>query len=357
MKSMHSNRFVRAALTIGVLTLATSQAWAQGRGVAYVSNQNGGVSVIDLDKMDTAASIDVEGEGPRGMGITADGRYLVVAVREAGGVVVVDTASRKVIKRIKVGKNPEFVRVRDNLAFVSYEPSSKGGPPPKGGNDAHGKDDDDDDREPAKVAVIDLKKGKVIRTIVGGPETEGLEFTADGKRLAVTNEADNTVTVHDIASGKLVQRVDVSAVGQRPRGIKLSPDGSQYVVTLEFADKLLVLDKQFKTVKEAPTGKTPYGVAFDASGERLYVAASREKALQVFDARTWEKLKDVPTGDRCWHFTFTPDQKQILVACGKSNEVVVIDAEKLEVVQRIADKDLPWGVLVYPRAMGSLDQR
>lgn len=357
MKSKRSNRSPRVTLIASVLALAAAQAWADGRGVAYVSNQNGGVSVIDLDTMQTTGSIDVEGDGPRGMGITAEGKHLVVAVREAGGVVIVDTATRKVIKHIKVGKNPEFVRVRGQFAFVSYEPSSKGGPPPKGGSEAHGKDDDDDDREPAKVAVIDLKKGKVIRTIVGGPETEGLEFTPDGKRLAVTNEADNTVTVHDIASGKLVQRVDVSAAGQRPRGIKVSPDGSQYVVTLEFADKLLVLDTQFKTVKEAATGKTPYGVAFDASGERLYVAASREKALQVFDARTLEKIKDVPTGDRCWHFTFTPDQKQLLVACGKSNEVVVIDAEKLEVVQKIADKDLPWGVLVFPRAMGSLDQR
>ena len=88
----------------------------------------------------------------------------------------------------------------------------------------------------------------------------------------------------------------------------------------------------------------------------MYVAASREKMLQVFDAKSFEKIKDIPTGDRCWHFTFTPDNQQILLACGKSDEIVVIDANKLEVTQRIANKGMPWGIVTYPKAFGSLDQ-
>jgi len=78
--------------------------------------------------------------------------------------------------------------------------------------------------------------------------------------------------------------------------------------------------------------------------------------LQVFDAKSFEKIKDIPTGDRCWHFTFTPDNQQILLACGKSDEIVVIDANKLEVTQRIANKGMPWGIVTYPKAFGSLDQ-
>lgn len=78
--------------------------------------------------------------------------------------------------------------------------------------------------------------------------------------------------------------------------------------------------------------------------------------LQVFDAKSFEKIKDIPTGDRCWHFTFTPDNEQILLACGKSDEIVVIDANKLEVTQRIANKGMPWGIVTYPKAFGSLDQ-
>ena len=82
---------------------------------------------------------------------------------------------------------------------------------------------------------------------------------------------------------------------------------------------------------------------------------AKGKALQVFDAKTFEPIRNVPTGDRCWHFTFTPDDSHILVACGRSNEVVVIDAKTLEPVKRIADKKMPWGIVTYPKAIGSLD--
>jgi len=136
----------------------------------------------------------------------------------------------------------------------------------------------------------------------------------------------------------------------------MSPDGKSYVVTLEMSDKLLVLDSKMKPVKTVVTGKSPYGVSFDHDGKRLYVAASREKALQVFDARTFEKIKDIPTGDRCWHFSFTPDNSQILLVCGKSNEVLVIDTAKLEVTKRINNKGMPWGIVTYPKSMGSLDR-
>ena len=67
-------------------------------------------------------------------------------------------------------------------------------------------------------------------------------------------------------------------------------------------------------------------------------------------------MKDIATGNRCWHFSFTPDDKEILLACGKSNAVLVIDVEKGEKTAEVADKELPWGVVTYPKAFGSLDK-
>ncbi len=366
---------MRGIVSAALFSLCAAAGLVRAEGTAYVSNQEGGISVIDLATMKITGEFAVGGKVPRGLGVTDDGRMLVVAVRETGDVALIDSASGKILKRIKIGKNPEFVRVRGDMAFVSFEPTSKLGPPPKpgaakkddakddrkGGDKpgAHGHDDDDDDaeKEPAQVAVVDLKAGKVLRNIVSGPETEGIEFTPDGKSLVVTNEADNTLTLHDIATGRQTKKVDTAKYGVRPRGIKISPDGKTYVATLEFSNNFLVLDEKLDPVKTVATGQTPYGVAFDRKGERLYVATARAKALEVFDAKTFARIKDVPLdAERCWHFTFTPDDKQILVACGRSNQVVVVDAARLEVTARIEDKKLPWGVVTYPRAMGSLDR-
>lgn len=334
------------------------QATAADRGKAYVSNQDGGVTVVDLNSLEASATIDVKADGPRGLAVTEDGKFLVVATRENGSVSVIDTATNEVVKQIPVGKNPEFVRIRGNLAFVSYEPSSEGGPPPAPGSAAAkaAEKDDDDNNEPARIGIIDLKLGKKIREIVGGPETEGIEFSKDGKQLVITNEADNTVTVHNLKTGKLIKTIKTHEYGDRPRGVKVSPDGKTYIVTLEYGNKFLVLDKNFKVLRTVDTGVTPYGVAYDRKGERIFVATNKAKALEVYDAKSFEKIKSVPTGNRCWHFSFTPDDKEILLACGKSDAVFVIDAEKLEVTKQIEDKKLPWGVVTYPKSVGSLDK-
>lgn len=324
-------------------------------GFAYVTSQDAGVSVIDLASMQVVKQFDVKAKGPRGLGITEDGKKLVVATRENESISVIDTATGEVLQQIPVGKNPEFVRVSGNFAYVSSEPSAKGGPPPKPGAKPAEDDDDDEEKIPAKIAVVDLTAGKKVREITGGPETEGIEFSADGSKLVITNEADNTVTVHDIATGELLKTIHTHEHGDRPRGIKVSPDGSTYLATLEYGNKFMVLDKDFNFVRTVDTGETPYGIAYDRKGEHIFVAANKAKTLEVFNAKTYDKIKDIPTGNRCWHFSFTPDDKQIMLACGKSDAVFVIDAEKLEVTKQIEVKDMPWGIVTYPKSVGSID--
>jgi 40-residue YVTN family beta-propeller repeat len=160
------------ALTLAVGFAFNAHANEADRGKAYVSNQDGGVTVIDLNTHTSTGTIDVKGEGPRGLAISEDGKQLIVATRENGSISVIDTATNEVIKQIPVGKNPEFVRVRGKFAFVSYEPSAKGGPPPAPGSAAAKeaeKEAEDDDAEPARIGIIDLKLGKKVREIVGGP--------------------------------------------------------------------------------------------------------------------------------------------------------------------------------------------
>jgi YVTN family beta-propeller protein len=330
----------------------------ENKGVAYVSNQDGGVSVIDLATMKVTKTIDVKAAGPRGLGVTDDGKKLIVATRENESISVIDTATGEVLQQIPVGKNPEFVRIRGNFAFISSEPSAKGGPPPKPGSaeaKAAEEEDDDEEKIPAKIAVVDLVKGEKIRDITGGPETEGIEFSADGKNIVITNEADNTVTVHNIESGELIKTIQTHEYGDRPRGIKVSPDGNTYVATLEYGNKFMVLDKDFNFVRTVDTGDTPYGIAYDAAGKFIYVASNKSQLLEVFAADNYVKIKEAPTGKRCWHFTFTPDNKQILLACGKSDAVLVYDVESFTQTGQIEDKNLPWGIVTYPKAMGSLD--
>jgi YVTN family beta-propeller protein len=351
MSARSTNRLLVAAL---IALVAPTISDAQTAGLAYVSNQQGGITVIDLKTMQVKKTLDPEAGGPRGIGITSDGLLLVTANKDSENISVLETTTGKLVRHVAIGKNPEFVRVLGGLAFVTYEPGAEAGGPPT--PSPKGSKDDDDDKVPGHIAVVDLKAGKVVIDIIGKPETEGLEFSRDGRELIVANESDNSLTVHDTTTGKLIKTVPLAAYGNRPRGIKISPDGTTFVTSLEFSNKLVVLNSKLEPIREVATGKFPYGLSFDRTGTRVFVAANRDQVLQVFDAKTWEKIKDIPTAERCWHFSFTPSGDQILLACGKSNEVLVIDTKTLEVTQRIGDLKTPWGIVTFPKSMGSVDQ-
>jgi YVTN family beta-propeller protein len=325
------------------------------KGKAYVTSQKGGVSVIDLNSMEIIEDIKVGAGFPRGIGVTDDGKLLITANKADANLSIINLQTKE-IKNIDVGINPEFVRVHEGKVFVSTEPSSKGKPPAKG--EMHDDDDADEDKIPAKVAVVDLAKGEKVREITAGPETEGIEFSKDGTKIIVTNEADNSITIHDYDSGELLKTFSTEPYGLRPRGIKVSPDGNFYVSTLEFSDNFIVLDKEFNHIKTVNTGKSPYGISFNSKGDKLYVAAGRSKTLEVFDGKDFTKINELKTeGKRCWHFTFTPDNKNIMLACGRSDEVLLIDAKTLDIKKRIPVAGIPWGIVTYPKAIGSLDQK
>ncbi len=123
------------------------------------------------------------------------------------------------------------------------------------------------------------------------------------------------------------------------------------MVTLENSNKLLLLDAQFKPIKTVATATGPYGVAFDPSGRRLWVAASRASQIQVFDTQDWKELATIPVGQRCWHFSFLPGAERMLLACGRSNALMLIDTASYKVLQTLDGFQLPWGVVTYPKVL------
>src|ERR1039457_2523254 len=105
--------------------------------VAYVSEQDGGISVIDLRTMKVIRRVHPNNVAPRGIDITHDGKYVVVSNKDTADASVFDTRRMRSVKRFHVGDNPEFVKLApagDEL-FISYEARSTGRLATAGGND------------------------------------------------------------------------------------------------------------------------------------------------------------------------------------------------------------------------------
>src|SRR5580658_10025662 len=322
--------------------------------IAYVSEEDGGIVVVDLNTLEIKKRIHPKDVAPRGIGVTFDGKYLVTANKDTGDASVFDTRGLRQVRRIPVGDNPEFVKLNPSgtSLFVSYEPGSSGGPPVE--NAAGAEEDDDADEPPAQIMQFNVRDWSPVQSFVAGKETEGLEFTPDGKSLIVANEAQDSLGVYDVATGKLSRIVNVASYGKRPRGVKVSPQGTSYAVTMEGSGTLLSLDQNLNVVHSIATAAKPYGVAFDRQGTRIFVNAAAARKMQVYSADSLQLLGEVSIGQRCWHFTFTPDDSKLLLACGRSNNVYVIDAKTYQTITVLDGFHLPWGIITYPRAFGSL---
>jgi DNA-binding beta-propeller fold protein YncE len=320
------------------------------QNVAYVTEEDGGIGIINLQTLKVVGRVQPANVAPRGLGITFDGRYIVTANKNTADLAVFSTPRLRLVRRIPLGDNPEFVKLdpTGEWVFASFEPGSQGKAPTATNESEEGNE------PPAQVASFHVLDWSAGPRSIAGQETEGLEFSRDGKFLVVANEAQNTLGVYDARTGARLREIDLNSYGQRPRGVKVSPKGTGYAVTMEGSGTLALLDNDFNVIRTVPTAAKPYGVAFDREGRRIFVAAALAQKLQVFDSDSLQLLAEVPVGKRCWHFTFTPDDSKILMACGRSNNIFVVDPNSYRPIGTIEGFKLPWGIVTYPRSYGSL---
>lgn len=324
--------------------------------VAYVTEEDGKIDQIDLRTLKIVRSIQPQDVAPRGEGITFDGKYLITADKDTSDIAIFSTPKLQLVLKKHVGDSPEFVKINPagDRVFVTFEPGSSGGPPKESAAGGGSDEDDDADEPPAQIATFNIADWSAGPVSTAGKETEGLEFSPDGKYLLVANEAQDTIGIFDATTGAHIRDLDLKPYGLRPRDIKLSPLHTFYSITMETSGTLLKLGLDFNVIKSVATAAKPYGESFDRAGKRIFVSAAAARKLQVFDADSLNLIAEVPIGQRCWHFTFTPDDSKILMACGRSNNIVVVDPSAYKQIGTIEGFHLPWGIITYPRSYGSL---
>src|SRR5215510_6700467 len=94
--------------TLLAFAIAIGLAGPASAFTAYVSNEKGNtISVVDIDKMETVRTIKV-GQRPRGIELTKDDNYCLVAAGDDDTVQVVDTKTGEVIANLPSGPDPEL---------------------------------------------------------------------------------------------------------------------------------------------------------------------------------------------------------------------------------------------------------
>ncbi len=85
-----------------------------GRELWTAHSRDGGVSIIDVATRKVTASINVNTKRSNRLKFTNDGKYAFISDLSGGELVIVDTASKSVSKRIPLGKMPEGILMEPN---------------------------------------------------------------------------------------------------------------------------------------------------------------------------------------------------------------------------------------------------
>jgi PQQ-dependent catabolism-associated beta-propeller protein len=340
-----------ALLTSCVALLPVRRAAAAPAEHVWVTlEESGEVVAIDPETATVGERIAV-GKRPRGIKVSPDGKLLYVALsgspraapgadesklppadRAADGVGIVDVATRKLVKTLPSGQDPESFDVsRDGKTlYVSNE-------------------------DAAKVTVIDLVKGKVKKAVDVGHEPEGVTLRPDGKVVYVTCESDNLVVAISTQTFKVLAQMPT---GPRPRSIAFTPDGKTAFVTSENGAQVTVLDAvkhapagtiKIEAKAKTPLGPRPMGTAMAPDGKTLYVSLGRGEAIAVIDVDTRKVTRIVDgVGARPWGIGVGRGGQAIYTANGPSNDVSIVDAATDKVTARVKVGGQPWGVAVVP---------
>src|SRR5206468_7000683 len=123
---------------------------------------------------------------------------------------------------------------------------------------------------------LQLAAPLLVAALVLGHARAGAEV-----RVFVTNEKSDNVTVIDAATRKVIQTIPV---GQRPRGVAVSPDGRRVYVANSNSDSLSVIDaRSLAVLSTTPAGLDPEGLTFNRAGTKLYAVNENELAVTVLD--------------------------------------------------------------------------
>ncbi|MDE2797079.1 MAG: beta-propeller fold lactonase family protein [Gemmatimonadota bacterium] len=203
------------------------------------------------------------------------------------------------------------------------------------------------------IEVASLTVRNRIRVPVvndGGPY--GVAIHPDGKRLYVTDIQNNQVLIVDTALRATVGRIEVI---EDPRSLVISADGKRlYVSGGDFGDVgsggIAVIDTESESV--VTTIRMDAGIfrlALSPDGSRLYGTDRTNAQLIVVDVaqnRVVNRVRVLPEGEETRSLFVSRDGSQIYVANQNSNELVIFDAESFQILRTLNFEDRPRGMAV-----------
>ncbi|HKW27464.1 MAG TPA: WD40 repeat domain-containing protein [Terriglobales bacterium] len=190
----------------------------------------------------------------------------------------------------------------------------------------------DTPRNQEHIQLIDLKTGRVLRTLdVNFDDVLAMVLSPDGRYLAAHSSNRRFVTVWDTASGaeltEIRQNVQYPSVGQ----LAFSPDGRWLAV--QYSGEIAL----FETATWKRVSSSPYNSGFGSSGDLVFTPDSRVLAI----ASETVSVVDVATGKPLQTMCSSPLHGLAAVGWNRTSGVLALAGDKVARVWSSATAAVP----------------
>lgn len=253
---------------------------ADGR-FAWVADSGGTtVTVVDLDKRSAARTLQLKDCGPHDLALPRSGAPLVITCARQKALLEIDPWTGEEVKRHALDVEGAWMTAVSRDGARAFTANLEGGGMTavdrKSGRVTNiktsegeiGLDVAPDGRQvwltnmkTGKVTVFDARTLKVLATFEAGAEAPvRVRFTPDGKRAVMTFGGAKKAGVYDVAARKAVQWIELDSGS---KVLTISPDGRKAAVSAPHKDAVMILDlASGKMLAKIDVAGKPDGVAW-----------------------------------------------------------------------------------------------
>ena len=192
------------------------------------------------------------------------------------------------------------------------------------------------------------------KTIPTGKRPTEVYVRPDGNRAYVSNSADASVTVVDLASLDVIATITDPRM-KNPDGMAATPDSKKLYLVDQEADRIFVVSTETnKVVKELPAGHEPRRVVFSPDGGTIYVS-NEGGGISVLRASDDQLVATRKVGRGPRAMAFTPDGKTMLVGVIDDDAIAFVNTATGEIENTIGGVgNSPQRVVVAPNGQSAL---
>jgi YVTN family beta-propeller protein len=162
-----------------------------------------------------------------------------------------------------------------------------------------------------------------VAPLRAGTSNSLLDISPDGNRLLVANADNNSVSVVDTTTRKLLLEIKV---GQKPEGVTWIGGGPLAAAACYHASEVVFFNTESGVVlKKLKVAAEPYGIVADKAGRRLWVSHEYPGTVSEIDALKQIVTRELQAGSRVRGIALNKDETRIYVSEFNSGRLVAVD--------------------------------